>query len=261
MPDKPVDNTQRATVKTDAGGGQDQSRPLSITHPGLQEQIDRVFKAHCSGHTLNAKGLRAFLDVQGESCIDDVGFKAWMQRTLTPSAVDKLLSDNDGIDRAEFSAYLASMANDAIAAVPEDETRPLNEYYISSSHNTYLVGHQLYGASTVEGYRNVLRRGCRSVEVDVWDGESGEPAVFHGYTLTKEVPFRDVCRAIRETAFIASDLPVIVSLEVHAGHTQVRDLCEPNAVYLLVSTARKNRRYYEVRVVELSCHGAARSTY
>ena len=29
-----------------------------------------------------------------------------------------------------------------------------------------------------------------------------EPRVLHGYTLTKEVPFRDVCMAIRDAAFI-----------------------------------------------------------
>lgn len=234
MADTPTDtnNSQRATLKTDAGGGQDQSKPLAVTFPGLEDQIERVFKAHCkSGHALTAQELRAFLGEQGENHVDDAGFKAWMQRTLSPSAVDKLLNDKDGIDKAEFGAYLASNANDAIAGAPEDETRPLSEYYISSSHNTYLVGHQLYGASTVDGYRNVLERGCRSVEIDVWDGESGEPAVFHGYTLTKEVPFRDVCRAIKEKAFVASDLPIIVSLEVHAGHTQVRRLCRDCAFY------------------------------
>ena len=29
-----------------------------------------------------------------------------------------------------------------------------------------------------------------------------EPRVLHGYTLTKEVPFRDVCLAIKDAAFV-----------------------------------------------------------
>ena len=53
-----------------------------------------------------------------------------------------------------------------------------------------------------------------------------EPRVLHGYTLTKEVSFRDVCNAIRDAAFIASDLPVIVSLEVHCGAEQQEIMVE-----------------------------------
>ena len=53
-----------------------------------------------------------------------------------------------------------------------------------------------------------------------------EPRVLHGYTLTKEVSFRDVCIAIRDAAFIASDLPVIVSLEVHCGADQQEIMVE-----------------------------------
>ncbi|KAG8714913.1 hypothetical protein FRC11_006506 [Ceratobasidium sp. 423] len=222
MADTPGNNGQRATLSTDAGGGVlERPKPLTITYAGMQKQIERVFSNICkSGRSLSLGELRTFLEGQGEQRFDDEGFKAWMKRTLSPTVVDKLLSDKDGIDKAEFTAYLTSVANDSIKAIPEDETRPLNEYYISSSHNTYLVGHQLYGASTVDGYRNVLLRGCRSVEIDVWDGEKGEPAVFHGYTLTKEVPFRDVCRAIKENAFTTSELPVIISLEVHASNAQ-----------------------------------------
>lgn len=44
----------------------------------------------------------------------------------------------------------------------------------------------------------------------------GEPRVLHGHTLTKGTTFREICYAIRDSAFVASDLPVVVSLEVHA---------------------------------------------
>lgn len=47
-----------------------------------------------------------------------------------------------------------------------------------------------------------------------------EPKVLHGHTLTKDTTFRDVCYAIRDGAFVASDLPVIVSLEVHTSLEQ-----------------------------------------
>ena len=39
-----------------------------------------------------------------------------------------------------------------------------------------------------------------------------------GHTLTKEIPLRRVCEVIRDAAFVTSDLPVIVSLEVHCNH-------------------------------------------
>lgn len=54
----------------------------------------------------------------------------------------------------------------------------------------------------------------------------GEPRVLHGHTLTKEVSFRDVCYAIRDSAFVTSDLPVIVSLEVHTSLRQQERMVE-----------------------------------
>lgn len=53
-----------------------------------------------------------------------------------------------------------------------------------------------------------------------------EPMVLHGHTLTKGATFRDVCNAIRDNAFVTSDLPVIVSLEVHACLEQQQTMVE-----------------------------------
>lgn len=47
-----------------------------------------------------------------------------------------------------------------------------------------------------------------------------EPRVLHGYTLTKDITFRDVCTSIRNSAFHVTDTPLIVSLEVHCGPAQ-----------------------------------------
>lgn len=238
---------------------------------------------------------------------------------------------NDGNPIKSFPALLDYMASPASTATrplkDEDLSAPIADYFISSSHNTYLTGNQLYSNASTELYTNVLRRGCRCLEIDVWDGQEkpqssaelhgegdsgsseyehgiskttsqehkqlwstrkhddavpndgtgdierhghlrsisdhlgrlvrhqslskshavsgeagsavqaspttnepeaiyGEPRVLHGHTLTKEISFRDVCYAIRHSAFVTNDLPVIVSLEVHTSLKQQERMVE-----------------------------------
>ncbi|OCB89387.1 PLC-like phosphodiesterase [Sanghuangporus baumii] len=139
-----------------------------------------------------------------------------------PSPPQPALSDLT-LSLEGFTNFLLSTDNSAFAdqngKVWQDMTLPLSEYYISSSHNTYLVGHQLVGVSTIEGYIRALLHSCRSVEIDIYDGEY-EPVIYHGKTFTSKVPLRDICQAIAKYAFVASPYPVIISAEVHCSLAQ-----------------------------------------
>ncbi|XP_031749440.1 1-phosphatidylinositol 4,5-bisphosphate phosphodiesterase delta-4 isoform X2 [Xenopus tropicalis] len=123
-----------------------------------------------------------------------------------------------------FVMYLCSpegsIFNVAHEQLYQDMTQPLCHYFISSSHNTYLMEDQIRGQSSVEGYIRALKRGCRCVEVDTWDGPNGEPIVYHGRTFTSKILFKDVISAINKYAFRVCDYPVILSLENHCGVEQ-----------------------------------------
>ncbi|CAJ2505795.1 Uu.00g131890.m01.CDS01 [Anthostomella pinea] len=278
-----------------AGGGQSgaQDRIIQDVNAVVMPYLERVFNEH------RGKDQKWEKDI----------VKSFMHHGQAENVTDA----PEELDFAGFLHYMTSSAADVLAPPLENDLSwPLSSYYISSSHNTYLTGNQLNSDSDADAYKNVLLRGCRCVEIDVWDGDDSdlessasesddsdlkekkalrqanrkasrkerlaaslpssltsrlqktslgrkltvkgdkpaasttaeegdgvhptgaaslepsptphtvavEPRVLHGYTLTKEVSFRKVCEAIRDNAFVVSDLPLIVSLEVHCCHQQ-----------------------------------------
>ncbi|KAL2201621.1 1-phosphatidylinositol-4,5-bisphosphate phosphodiesterase gamma 2 [Sarocladium strictum] len=146
-------------------------------------------------------------------------------------AEKKILSKKDaGFGDEALTPALSQLVKSPHIQVPReclDRTHPLPEYWISSSHNTYLLAHQLYGSSSAEAYETAIKTGSRCVEIDAWDNSDDplEPKVTHGYTLVSNVPFRSVCETIRdcldEELAIAQQDPtysptaIMISLENH----------------------------------------------
>ncbi|XP_056150712.1 1-phosphatidylinositol 4,5-bisphosphate phosphodiesterase beta-4-like [Lampris incognitus] len=133
----------------------------------------------------------------------------------------KGLMSSDGFCRYLMSDENAPVFLDRLELY-QDMDQPLAHYFISSSHNTYLTGRQFGGKSSVEMYRQVLLSGCRCVELDCWDGkgEDQEPIITHGKAMCTDILFKDVIQAIKDTAFVTSEYPVILSFENHCSKPQ-----------------------------------------
>ncbi|KAL7625357.1 hypothetical protein AAE478_004573 [Parahypoxylon ruwenzoriense] len=181
--------------------------------------------------------IRFLRDEQGEDVdsnlsIWEARFVRYAHRASRPRGEAGALQrpDKDSIAMSERAlvAYLTSKDNYPLVRAPLEYSldRPVNEYFISSSHNTYLVGRQIADVASIEGYISTLVRGCRSVEIDCWDGSDGQPVVKHGYAMTNAISFREVINTVNKYAFVASRFPLWVSLEVHCNGPQQEVMAE-----------------------------------
>uniref|UniRef100_A0A3B4ZJ38 Phosphoinositide phospholipase C n=1 Tax=Stegastes partitus TaxID=144197 RepID=A0A3B4ZJ38_9TELE len=183
-------------------------------------ELDAVFiRYSANGCVLSTVDLRDFLKDQGE----DSSF-IHAQSLILTYELNEWAQKNHFMTPNGFTMYMLSKENCVLnpehARVYQDMKHPLAHYFISSSHNTYLTKDQLTGDSSTEPYIRALNHGCRCVELDCWDGDKGEPVIYHGHTLTSKVLFVEVIETINEYAFKASPYPLILSLENHCSVEQ-----------------------------------------
>ncbi|ORX56553.1 PLC-like phosphodiesterase [Piromyces finnis] len=129
-------------------------------------------------------------------------------------------STTSGMNYGDFCNYLTSNENMINTFDELDDSYPLNDYFMASSHNTYLVGNQLSGAASVEAYVRCMQKGCRCIEIDCWDGPNGQAKATHGGTLTGNIIVKDILKAVSIYAFKKTPYPMLISLENHCSINQ-----------------------------------------
>jgi phosphatidylinositol phospholipase C epsilon len=165
---------------------------------GLNEQENGAVETSKMSY-LAASALRQFIECeQMESCDE-----ARLVHIIRVHEPDPLMRQKRQLSFDGFARFMLDETNFAFVTencvVDENKMHhPLSHYYCNTSHNTYLTGHQLKGESSVELYRQVLLTGCRCIELDCWDGDDGNPLIYHGHTFTSKISFRvgDSCAHI-----------------------------------------------------------------
>ncbi|KAG7285645.1 hypothetical protein NEMBOFW57_010274 [Staphylotrichum longicolle] len=168
------------------------------------------------------------------------------QHHLRVSRALKSFLAHQGVLSEDDAQGLQALLDKPVISPPAhlfDRSHPLPEYFISSSHNTYLMAHQLFGTSSAGAYETTLRAGARCIEIDACapvrkkgheeqkavrlDELGSKIAVIVEYHLPDEVETqaapRDAYKAKKKAAPPPIIVPELAELGVYAQSVKPRD--------------------------------------
>lgn len=196
-------------------------RKFKLKEAEAPDEIKDLFGRYSENGIMTAEHLCKFLkDVQGEENVTKEVAESLLEFAVKHVHEHlNIVFHRKGLNLDGFFRYLFSDANVPVSPdkkVHHDMTAPLSHYFIYTSHNTYLTGNQLNSDCSDVPIIKALQQGVRVIELDIWPNSSKDNVdVLHGGTLTPPVELIQCLKSIKEHAFVASEYPVIITLEDH----------------------------------------------
>lgn len=117
-----------------------ESKPIDNFHVGIDKHLQKIYESIIASETPRNE------------------FKRTVQQDALSNADGSPLDPLASVDA--FRSYMkADVSRAQMPAEELDCSLPISDYFVSSSHNTYLTGNQLYSDAAASAYTSVSKSG------------------------------------------------------------------------------------------------------